>query len=33
LGIPTIRDRVVQMAVVLVMQAIFETDLPEEQFG
>ena len=33
LGIPTIRDRVVQMAAVLVMQPIFETDLPEEQFG
>jgi RNA-directed DNA polymerase len=33
LGIPTIRDRVVQMAVVLVIQPIFETDLPEEQFG
>jgi RNA-directed DNA polymerase len=33
LGIPTIRDRVVQMAAVLVMQGIFETDLPDEQFG
>jgi group II intron reverse transcriptase/maturase len=33
LGIPTIRDRVVQMAAVLVMQPIFEADLPEEQFG
>jgi RNA-directed DNA polymerase len=33
LGIPTIRDRVVQMAAVLVMQPIFETDLPDEQFG
>jgi group II intron reverse transcriptase/maturase len=33
LGIPTIRDRVVQMAAVLVMRPIFEADLPEEQFG
>jgi group II intron reverse transcriptase/maturase len=33
LGIPTIRDRVVQTAAVLVMQPIFEADLPEEQFG
>ena len=33
LGIPTIRDRVVQMAAVLVMQPIFEVDLPDEQFG
>jgi RNA-directed DNA polymerase len=33
LGIPTIRDRVVQMAAVLVMQPIFEADLPEEQHG
>lgn len=33
LGIPTVRDRVVQMAAVLVMQPIFEADLPEEQFG
>jgi len=33
LGIPTIRDRVVQMAAVLVMQPIFEADLPDEQFG
>jgi group II intron reverse transcriptase/maturase len=33
LGIPTIRDRVVQMAAVLVMQPIFEADFPDEQFG
>jgi group II intron reverse transcriptase/maturase len=31
LGIPTIRDRVVQMAVVLVVEPIFEQDLPPEQ--
>lgn len=33
LGIPTIRDRVVQMAVVLVLGPIFEADLCEEQMG
>ena len=33
LGIPTIRDRVVQMAVVIVLGPIFEADLPEEQYG
>jgi RNA-directed DNA polymerase len=33
LGIPTVRDRVVQMAAVLLMQVIFEADLPDEQFG
>ncbi len=33
LGIPTVRDRVVQMAAVLVMQPIFEADLPDEQYG
>jgi RNA-directed DNA polymerase len=31
LGIPTIRDRVVQMATVLVLEPIFEADLPPEQ--
>ena len=31
LGIPTIRDRVVQMAAVLVLEPIFETDLEPEQ--
>ena len=33
LGIPTIRDRVVQTAVVLVLEPIFEADMPEEQYG
>jgi RNA-directed DNA polymerase len=31
LGVPTIRDRVVQMAAVLVLEPIFEADLPTEQ--
>src|SRR5205823_5871866 len=31
LGIPTLRDRVVQMAAVLVLEPIFEADLPPEQ--
>ena len=33
LGIPTIRDRVVQMAVVLVIGPIFEVDLLPQQYG
>lgn len=33
LGIPTIRDRVLQMACVLVIGPIFEADLLEEQYG
>jgi group II intron reverse transcriptase/maturase len=33
LGIATIRDRVVQMAVVLVLEPIFEADLPPEQYA
>ena len=33
LGIPTIRDRVVQMAAVLVLEPIFEADLQPEQFA
>ena len=32
LGIPTIRDRVVQTAAVLVLEPIFEADLTAEQF-
>jgi group II intron reverse transcriptase/maturase len=31
LGIPTIKDRVAQMASVIVLEPIFEADLPEEQ--
>ena len=33
LGIPTIRDRVAQMAVVLIIGPIFETDLLPQQYG
>ena len=33
LGIGTIRDRVVQMAIVLVIEPIFEADLEPEQYG
>lgn len=33
LGIPTVRDRVVQTAVVLVLEPIFETDLQSEQYA
>lgn len=33
LGVPRIKDRVVQMAAVLVLEPIFEADRPEEQYG
>lgn len=33
LGVPCLKDRVVQMAAVLLLEPIFEVDMPEEQFG
>jgi RNA-directed DNA polymerase len=33
LGIGTVRDRVAQMAMVVVLESIFETDLPPEQYA
>jgi len=33
LGIPCLRDRVVQMAAVLILEPIFEADLQEEQYA
>jgi RNA-directed DNA polymerase len=33
LGIPTIRDRVVQMAVLLILEPIFESDFRDSSFG
>ena len=33
LGVPTIRDRVVEMAAVLVLEPIFEADLQPEQYA
>jgi RNA-directed DNA polymerase len=33
LGIPTVKDRVVQMAVLTVLEPIFEADLPPEQYA
>lgn len=33
LGVPRIKDRVVEMAAVLILEPILEADLPEEQYG
>ena len=33
LGIPTVKDRVAQMAAVLVLEPIFQADLPPEQYA
>lgn len=33
LGIPTIKDRVIQMSTVLVIEPIFEADMPSEQYA
>ena len=33
LGIPTVKDRVAQMAAVIVLEPIFKADLPEEQYA
>ncbi len=33
LGIGTLRDRVAQMAVMIILEPIFEADLPDEQYG
>ena len=33
LGLPTLRDRVCMMAMVLILEPIFEPDLPKEQYG
>jgi RNA-directed DNA polymerase len=33
LGIPNVRDRIAQMATLLVLEPIFEADLPDSAFG
>jgi RNA-directed DNA polymerase len=33
LGVPCLKDRVIQMAAVLILESIFEADLPSEQHG